>query len=86
MFPAYYVALSLGIPRTTAILLLAFQVVRLRRYVDFWNFIDLYLTKHHVGTNSALMEISKLMILLLIFLQTFACILIYLGNLEGENR
>ena len=49
------------------------------RYFGYWSFIDLYLTKHHVGKNSAIMEVSKVVILIMILVACLACILIQVG-------
>jgi len=85
VFPLYQTAIVLGTKKSTAVLFLLFQMLRLRRYFSFWNFIELYLTKRHVGANSAMMEVTKLIIILLIVLQSLACVLVYLGHRDGAE-
>ena len=78
-FPSYYLALFLGAPQSTASLFLSLQILRVVRYFDYWSFIDLYLTKRHIGKNPAVMEVSKIVILIMILVSILACVLIQIG-------
>ena len=77
--PMYYFAVALGAREDIASLFFLFQMLRLVRYFDYWSFIDLYLTKQHIGKNSAVMQVSKIVILIMILVAALASVLIELG-------
>jgi hypothetical protein len=88
-FPIYHTARALGAEKKDASLLLILQMLRLARYFDYWSFIDLYLTKRHVGKNSAVMEVSKVVILIMILVACLASMLIRIGcgeHVDGVCR
>lgn len=78
-FPSYYFARFLGAPKPTASLLLGLQLLRVVRYFDYWSFIDLYMTKQHIGKNPGVMEVSKIVIVIMILVSILACVFIQIG-------
>ena len=84
-FPFYFVAMAVGVKRETAILLLSFQMLKLIRYWDYWRFLDVHLARHQIQAHSALLEVSKVMIIIAILLVVFGCVLVALGCPNHED-
>ncbi|GMH74967.1 hypothetical protein TL16_g06612 [Triparma laevis f. inornata] len=84
-FPFYFVAMAAGVDREVAILLLSFQMLKLVRYFDYWRFLEVHLARHQISSNSAVLEIVKVMIIIAILLVVCGCVLIALGCPNHEN-
>jgi len=84
-FPFYFVAMAAGVNRSQAVLLLAFQMLKLVRYFSFWKEIEVYFTRNQMDVSSAVLEISKVIILIVILLVVFGCVLITIGCPNHEN-